>query len=145
MNPKTSEDAIKRDCFLTRWPYPCYFLVPGVPHISQESLFSAFTCKEDLQHINEILNTNVEAKNSSQLNEILSKSVTRPVQAGCNKMVRLGTGTWHMHVAWDGHKYVCEDDFTDEEEECLVYTFGINWDISFEEAMASQGMVVRWL
>ena len=60
-------------------------------------------------------------------------------------MVRLGMGTWHQHKAWDGHKYVCEDDFTDEEEECLVYTFGINWDISFEEAMASQGMVARWL
>ena len=40
---------------------------------------------------------------------------------------------------WDGHKYVCEDDFT-EEEECLVYTFGVSGDASFEEAMASTGM-----
>ena len=47
-------------------------------------------------------------------------------------------GTWHQHKAWDGHKYVCEDDFT-EGEECLVYTFGVSVDASFEEAMASKG------
>ena len=47
-------------------------------------------------------------------------------------------GMWHIHQAWDGHKYVCEDDFT-EEEKCLVYTFGVSGDASFEEAMASIG------
>ena len=53
-------------------------------------------------------------------------------------MVRLGMGKWLQHYAWDGHKYVCEDDFR-EEEECLVYTFGVNTDASFEESMASIG------
>ena len=47
-------------------------------------------------------------------------------------------GTWHQNKAWDGHKYVCEDDFT-EEGDCLVYTFGVSHDASFEEAMASKG------
>ena len=56
---------------------------------------------------------------------------------GCNNVVRLGTGIW-MYETWDGHKYVCEDDFK-EEEPCLVYTFGISSDISFEEAMATKG------
>ena len=51
-----------------------------VLHHSQESRFRATTCQEDLQHINEIENTNVEATSSSQLTEILYKSVTRPVQ-----------------------------------------------------------------
>ena len=59
-------------------------------------------------------------------------------KAGCNKIVRLGVGMWDIHQAWDGHKYVCEDDFT-EEEKCLVYTFGVSGDASFEEAMASIG------
>ena len=40
---------------------------------------------------------------------------------------------------WDGHKYVCEDDFT--EEDCLVYTFGVYNDASFEEAMAIKGTI----
>ena len=42
------------------------------------------------------------------------------------------------YYAWDGHKFVCEDDFK-EEEPCLVYTFGVAKDISFEEAMATKG------
>ena len=53
------------------------------------------------------------------------------IKAGCNKMVRLGMGTWHQHKAWDGHKFVCEDDFP-EEEECLVYSFGVSEDATFE-------------
>ena len=47
-------------------------------------------------------------------------------------------GKWFAHQAWDGHKYVCEDDFIDEEE-CLVYTFGVSGDASFEDAIASKG------
>ena len=60
---------------------------------------------------------------------------------GCNNVVRLGTEVWvppPLHYAWDGHKFVCEDDFQ-EEEPCLVYTFGVANDISFEEAMAIKG------
>ena len=52
-------------------------------HLSQipeKSVFRAATCQEDLQHIYEIENTNVKARSSSQLTEILYKSVTRPVQ-----------------------------------------------------------------
>ena len=56
-------------------------------------------------------------------------------------MVRLGVGIWYEEAgeaAWDGHKYVCEDDFS-EEEDCLVYTFGVSDDASFEETLASIG------
>jgi len=112
-----------------------------VLHHSQESRFRAATCQEDLQHIHEIENTNVEATSAPQLTEILYKSVARPVQAGCKKMVRLGMGQPFLLGVWDGHKYVCEDDFT-EEEECLVYTIGVNNDASFEDAMASTGCEV---
>ncbi len=40
--------------------------------------------------------------------------------------------------AWDGHKFVCEDDFR-QDEPCLVYSFGLANEISFEEAMAIKG------
>ena len=54
--------------------------------------------------------------------------------------MRLGMGKWFAHqAAWDGHKYVCEDDFIEEEEECLVYTFGVSGDASFEDVVASKG------
>ena len=44
--------------------------------------------------------------------------------------------------AWDGHKYGCEDDFN-EEEPCIVYTFGVGREISFEEDMATRGKTVN--
>ena len=43
-------------------------------------MFRDVTCEEDKQNINEIKNTNIEEKSSSQLAEIFYKSVTRPVQ-----------------------------------------------------------------
>ena len=62
---------------------------------------------------------------------------------GCNKVVRLGSGAWEGPVyAWDGHKYGCEDDFN-EEEPCIVYTFGVGREISFEEDMATRGTTVN--
>ena len=60
---------------------------------------------------------------------------------GCNRMIRLGMGFWaSAEMGWDGHKYVCEDDF-EGDEECLVYSFGVNVDATFEEAMASIGQL----
>ena len=47
---------------------------------SKESRFRAATCQEDLQHLQEIMNTNVDVTSPSELREILYKSVTRPVQ-----------------------------------------------------------------
>ena len=40
---------------------------------------------------------------------------------GCKRIVRIGRGMWgHWDFCWEGHKYVCEDDFA-EEETCLIY------------------------
>ena len=40
---------------------------------------------------------------------------------------------------YDGQKMVCMDDFEDKEKGCLVYSFGINDDYSFENDMAHLG------
>ena len=63
---------------------------------------------------------------------------------GCDNVIRLGSGVFYNIGAnpaycWDGHKYVCEDDFKGTEP-CLVYTFGVSNDPSFEEAMAAKGI-----
>ena len=63
---------------------------------------------------------------------------------GCRNMVRLGRGVWRgastRVFSWDNHKYVCEDDF-EAGEPCLVYSFGVGSDASFEEAVADIGAV----
>ena len=47
--------------------------------------------------------------------------------------------------AFDGHKFVCADDFIYDinNERCLVYSFGLSDDTSFEEAMAEAGCEVQ--
>ena len=58
---------------------------------------------------------------------------------GCNSIVRLGRGLWGLwDFCWNGHKYVCEDDFA-EEETCLVYSFGVGYEATFEKTMAARG------
>ena len=52
-----------------------------------------------------------------------------------------GSGLW-VKSAFDGHKFVCADDFGDDGEKCLVYSFGLSDDTSFEEAMAEAGCEV---
>ena len=44
---------------------------------------------------------------------------------------------------YDGNKYVCFDDILDSNQPCLIYSFGINDDISFEKTMMafSESMV----
>ena len=89
---------------------------------------------------------NVETTPPHMLTGILYKAVMKPVQMGCNKVVRLGSGRYSMSsggsqppYTWDGHKYACEDDFK-EKEPCLVYSFGVFNDASFEEVMAARGI-----
>ena len=47
-------------------------------------------------------------------------------------------GKWIRNRSYDGHKYVCLDDF-EENKSCLVYSFGLNHETSFEEAMINRG------
>jgi len=45
----------------------------------------------------------------------------------------------------DGHKYVCLDNLYEDvmKNECLIYSFGINNEWSFEESMVSMGCKIR--
>ena len=62
---------------------------------------------------------------------------------GCRNVVRLGRGAWRGAstgvYSWDNHKFACEDDFDNNGEPCLVYSFGVGSDASFEEAVADIG------
>ena len=62
----------------------------------------------------------------------------------CRMKVRVGgryMSSWH---AMDGQKYVCMDDLMIdvENQECVVYSFGISDDWSFEDKMAKLGCKV---
>lgn len=85
------------------------------------------------------------------------KYIMSPIQTGCRMMKRIGNDRllitpydnviiayrcegadeWRRNRAWGGYQQVCLDDF--DFDECLVYSFGIEKDFIFEDAIAKMG------
>ncbi|XP_063718875.1 uncharacterized protein LOC134845744 [Symsagittifera roscoffensis] len=96
-------------------------------------------CKEDKQLVDQIIHMDV--KNKAEYLRL----ITKPVQSACKSRLRLG-GHKAGASAWDGHKFVCEDDLEGligGTQSCLVYSFGISGDLSFENQMAAIGCTVH--
>lgn len=71
--------------------------------------------------------------------------VNMPLQNVCTVGKFFG-GIWmDNHGCLDGHKYVCMDKFYGDiiSGNCLIYSFGINDEWSFEEGMAQLGCTIR--
>ena len=71
--------------------------------------------------------------------------LSQPEQTACTISKKIG-GEWLKSCAWyDGAKFVCLDKFKKaiEENKCLIYSFGLADDWSFEETLANMGCVVR--
>ena len=87
-------------------------------------------------------------KHNSSLDELrdqLYSVGSMPLQTFCTVGKYFG-GYWLSHCgALDGNKYVCLDKlFYDVQNgECLIYSFGIANDWTFETAMAQLGCTVR--
>ena len=85
-----------------------------------------------------------EAETRHQFYKILSQ----PLQTVCSISKKIG-GEWlgaKGGCAWyDGAKFVCLDKWkrTIDKNQCLVYSFGIATDWSFEEILADMGCTVR--
>ena len=68
-----------------------------------------------------------------------------PLQNVCTVGKYFG-GFWlDSHGCLDGHKYVCMDQLYGDIKSghCLIYSYGINNDWSFEEGMAKLGCTIR--
>ena len=59
----------------------------------------------------------------------------------CKIKIRLGGKYLPVCHVMDGQKYVCMDELVEDirNEKCIVYSFGIGEDWSFEEAIAGMG------
>ena len=68
-----------------------------------------------------------------------------PLQSVCTVGKFFGGGWMGGCGALDGNKYVCLDQFYEDvlTGNCLIYSFGIAGDWTFEEAMADIGCIIR--
>ena len=49
-------------------------------------------------------------------------------------------GTWTLHKQVDGDKFVCMDQIL-AGDQCVIYSFGLAWDWTFEDQMDLLGMI----
>ena len=92
-------------------------------------------CQEDQQRLKDF-------EESSDWNvAAFFKLLSYPMQTSCKNLKRFGRGRWTWKQGWDGHKFVCLDDF-EVNQNCLVYSFGLANEWSFEIAMAHFGCQV---
>ena len=71
--------------------------------------------------------------------EYYYKVIMNPMQDACSSIKRIGKGHWVVG-GFDGHKYVCMDDLVNEP--CVVFSFGIAQETSFEREINSLGCIV---
>ena len=99
---------------------------------------------EDLKRTRKLFE---QQENSSilQLRDQFYSFVNMPLQSVCTVGKFFG-GQWLGQCgAFDGHKFVCLDKFYEDviNGRCLIYSFGIAGDWSFEESMAELGCTIR--
>jgi len=73
--------------------------------------------------------------------EMVYKLLAYPLQGVCRTLKRLGGTWWGKEV--DGDKFICMDRILDRGENCIIYTFGISNDWTFEDLISNQGCTVE--
>ena len=101
-------------------------------------------CKSDKPKTDLILNTDLKLQESENLRQLFNRFVMNPHSGRCSKIQRFGGEFKTSCKYWDGHKFVCVDELYKDLQigECLIYSFGIDSDYSFEEAMDQFGCKV---
>ncbi|XP_071746644.1 probable methyltransferase-like protein 24 isoform X1 [Lepeophtheirus salmonis] len=125
----------------------CYFwgVFSSHTHKNEESdlFFQKWFQNEDEKKIKEILNTQNFA-NDETLFRSFFQLTANPLQSKCRVLKRIG-GNWMPSCNFvDGAKWMCIDDIMRDvsRNKCVVYSFGINNDWSFDDQLANIGCKV---
>lgn len=111
-------------------------------HVSESKFqnINHFLCKSDKEKIN-LLTIDFKTKTPMELQTLFHKFVQNPHLGICPSLKRFGGVYQECCQYWDGHKFVCISELMHdvENDECLVYSFGVSEDWSFEKAMSDLG------
>ncbi|XP_023333077.1 uncharacterized protein LOC111704920 isoform X2 [Eurytemora carolleeae] len=103
--------------------------------LSKEDVIMTAFRKLDAPRVEALMNLEVIDTPDGDVKEIFFRTVSFPLQGVCRNMKRVG-GIWWGRRAVDGDKFVCLDQISDSDV-CLIYSFGINNEWSFEDLMDS--------
>ena len=98
-------------------------------------------CKQNKEHVDLIKNVDLDNSSYDQMRNLFYKFITRVNEGTCYSWLRLG-GVFLPSKCHDGHKYVCLNQNLKREIEdgkCIVYSFGIRNEWSFEKEVRNLG------
>ena len=120
------------------------FINPLIRSMSSFKTVSNYICRSDKKKLRMLKNINFERQTPEFLQSLFYKLISNPVGGRCANMQRFG-GRYHegCHY-WDGHKFVCMPElmYDIENNECVVYSFGVSNDWTFEKALGEIGCKV---
>ena len=131
-----------------------YFIVFGTPfyftfHVklnSNEILKKTLkaVCDQNEVQENLIKKADLDYLSTEELRHLFYEFITKSSEGLCPNWVRLGGG-FARNTCHDGHKYICFNQnllSAIEKDKCLVYSFGIRDDWSFEKEIRDIGCKV---
>jgi len=94
---------------------------------------------EEKPRVDRILNIDINSIDNSAAKDIFYRSLSFPLQGICRTLKRLG-GNFIAgpHLQVDGDKFICMDNIA-EKDSCIIYSFGINDDWTFEDLIDKIG------
>jgi len=97
--------------------------------------------RKDMDQVSAFMKLNVEDLDNEEAMERFYSEVSTPIQGVCQTLKRVGGEWWPHWKSVDGDKFICFDSFNSDT--CLVYSFGISNDWSFEDYMGELNCTVH--
>jgi len=113
------------------------------PNIQSNSKFQNLysnICESDKEKTN-LIGIDFKSHTPTDLQALFHKFVANPHGGRCPRLHRFGGIYQEMCHYWDGHKFVCVSELMNDvkSDECLIYSFGVSGDWSFEKTMDELG------
>ena len=127
--------------------YENYIVETSVnPKLSNDSAYHEtydFICNEDKAKTS-LISIDFTSQTPDDLRMLFHKFVQNPHLGRCPILQRYGGSYLEVCQYWDGHKYVCLPQLQHDikNDACLIYSFGVSTDWSFEKAMNDFGCQV---
>ena len=106
--------------------------------------FKQKLCDLDQSRLNILESFNSSSHTLEQIENVLHRFVMDPTDTVCKEKVKFGGGYWSHYHYIDGSKNKCMDELIQDiaKNECLIFSFGIANDWTFEDTMDTLGCTV---
>ena len=139
-----SDQSFRRKNSKTHLNYLDMFINDRVKSLSSFEKSYNYVCDSDNERMKWLEGIDFKHTRPDELHSLFYNFVGNPHQGTCSNLQRIGgkyLGGCHY---WDGHKYICMPEVISdlEKDECLIYSFGVAQDWSFEKTLGDLGCKV---